>query len=46
MKNGGQQGGTWIFLCKHPSFMMVKSVVHAAQRLNANIFLEERGCGE
>jgi hypothetical protein len=38
--------GHWILLCKHPSSMMVKSVVHVAQRLNANIFLEERGFGE
>ncbi len=33
--------GPWIFLCKYPSSMMVKTVVQAAQRLIVNISLED-----
>jgi hypothetical protein len=44
MKDGREV--PWIFLFKHPSSMMVKSVVQAAQRLNVNICLEERESGE
>jgi hypothetical protein len=38
--------GPWIFFCKHPYSMRVKSVIQAAQRLNVKKNLEERGCGE